>query len=489
MALRQYIIVVDKPTKIIRPHADIRVMTATDYIVHEAVDKTTPRNKFKIINLCNNYDYLSKGYYCSLLAEARGQKSIPAARDIINLHWKRLYQETLHELNALLEKTFKESLKDEVTKTFLIYFGRIETPELQHLAQRIFDIFRFPIIGLELKFTHSWTISKIEAWSLDDVPMEKIGAFNDALTRFTGTAWSRRFIRTKEKYWLAILHDPKEGLPPSNVGALKKFVSIGRKMNCFVDMIDKTDLPILLEYDALFIRETTAIEHHTFRFAHKAEKEGIPVIDDMNSIIRCCNKVFLNELLSGHQVPMPKTVVLDKRRGKVPEVDLEYPFVMKIPDGSFSRGIYKVSTPAEYVQIAKQLFTKSEIILAQEFVASEYDWRIGVLGGEPLFASQYFMAKNHWQIYRHNANGHVTNGAHKTLPLNKVPADVLKTALRATNLIGKGLYGVDLKLTDKGIYVIEVNDNPNIDAGVEDQILGDKMYQRVLSHFITMIEE
>ena len=51
----------------------------------------------------------------------------------------------------------------------------------------------------------------------------------------------------------------------------------------------------------------------------------------------------------------------------------------------------------------------------------------------------------------------------------------MKTALRAANLLGDGLYGVDLKQTDDGCYVIEVNDNPNIDAGNEDALLNGAM--------------
>jgi len=66
---------------------------------------------------------------------------------------------------------------------------------------------------------------------------------------------------------------------------------------------------------------------------------------------------------------------------------------------------------------------------------------------------------------------------------------VLNTALKAANLIGDGLYGVDLKFVGKKVYVIEVNDNPNIDAGMEDLILKDELYQTVIKSFIRRIEE
>jgi len=64
---------------------------------------------------------------------------------------------------------------------------------------------------------------------------------------------------------------------------------------------------------------------------------------------------------------------------------------------------------------------------------------------------------------------------------------VINTAMRAANLIGRGLYGVDLKEVGDRCYVIEVNCNPNIDAGNEDQILGDALYREVMGVYARRI--
>jgi glutathione synthase/RimK-type ligase-like ATP-grasp enzyme len=63
---------------------------------------------------------------------------------------------------------------------------------------------------------------------------------------------------------------------------------------------------------------------------------------------------------------------------------------------------------------------------------------------------------------------------------------VVEVALKATKLIGNGLYGVDVKEVDGKAYVIEVNDNPNIDAGVEDCLLGEEIYTKIISHLLSM---
>jgi glutathione synthase/RimK-type ligase-like ATP-grasp enzyme len=59
--------------------------------------------------------------------------------------------------------------------------------------------------------------------------------------------------------------------------------------------------------------------------------------------------------------------------------------------------------------------------------------------------------------------------------------------VRAATLIGDGLYGVDLKQVGDRCYVIEVNDNPNIDAGNEDSVLGEALYREVLGVFLRRI--
>ena len=65
---------------------------------------------------------------------------------------------------------------------------------------------------------------------------------------------------------------------------------------------------------------------------------------------------------------------------------------------------------------------------------------------------------------------------------------MLRTALKAADLIGDGLYGVDLKETADGPVVIEVNDNPSLDSDVEDQVLGEELYLRLIGEFVERLD-
>jgi len=271
------------------------------------------------------------------------------------------------------------------------------------------------------------------------------------------------------------------------------FIKAGHRQRVDVELITRKDFSRIAEYDALFIRETTSIDNHTFRFARKAEAEGMPVIDDPKSIIRCTNKVYLWERLTAQNLPTPKTIPLNRYRFNEQTVlrledELGYPMVLKIPDGSFSRGMFKCGNRAEVLEAARSLFAHSRIILAQEFMYTAYDWRIGILNGKPLYACQYRQARGHWQIVNHEAAGSARYGGFETMYVEDAPPEVVRIALESAALIGNGFYGVDLKQNDKGIFVIEVNDNPSLDESVEDKVLKGALYDTIIGEFIRRIE-
>jgi glutathione synthase/RimK-type ligase-like ATP-grasp enzyme len=100
------------------------------------------------------------------------------------------------------------------------------------------------------------------------------------------------------------------------------------------------------------------------------------------------------------------------------------------------------------------------------------------------------MSKEHWQIVQHDASsGSHSEGTFRTFPIERAPKEVVKVALKAARLIGDGLYGVDLKHTEHGVFVIEVNDNPNIDEGVENAVLKDELYRIIIREFIRRLDK
>ena len=315
--------------------------------------------------------------------------------------------------------------------------------------------------------------------------------FATALEKFSLQIWRKPKVRKAFRYEMAILVNPQETLPPSDAAALKHFVKAAKELGISAELITRKDLARLSEFDALFIRETTSVDHYTYQMAKIAEAEDLVVIDDSTSILRCTNKVYLADLFNTHKVPTPKTVLLkqpspERLQELVKEIGL--PMVLKVPDGAFSRGIVKVETEQELISQAKKMLKESVILLAQEFMYTQYDWRIGILNNQPLFACRYYMVDEHWQIYKHEESAETESGGFETLPTFEVPKAVLDVAMKATKLIGNGFYGVDLKQSGDRVVVIEVNDNPSVDDGIEDLYLGQQLYTQIMHEFLNRLE-
>ena len=466
------------------------VVTVQDYLATPEYQKL---RDVRVLNLCRGYRYLSLGYYCSLLAEARRHRVIPAMRAITDLSAKAIYSLGAEDLDAQVHRSLSRRIAREAGRSEFemdIYFGRCADEALQDLAEEIFELFPCPLLRVQFEHDSKWRISAIRPLALSAVPTQQQALFVASFETYVSRRWRSPRVRESARYDIAILHNPAEKLPPTSARGLQRFIRAGKKLDLSVDLIERKDYGRLAEYDALFIRETTAIDHHTYRFAKRAQAEGMAVIDDPDSIVKCTNKVYLHELMSANRVPVPRTRVLQKGQLESLPVDaVSYPAVVKIPDGSFSRGVHKAENREQLEQYARELLRESDLILLQEFVYTEFDWRIGVLNRQPIFACQYFMSKHHWQILKHGADGQVTEGNARTVAVEDAPPEVVKTALAAANLIGDGFYGVDIKQAGERVVVIEVNDNPNVDPGVEDAVLGDRLYELILEDLARRLDE
>jgi glutathione synthase/RimK-type ligase-like ATP-grasp enzyme len=465
-------------------------ISARDYIA-----RAKPFGKrTRIVNLCADYSYLGLGYYCALTAEARGERILPSAEAMLWVGWKRIYRRALGDLERLLTKALAK--EEDGGAPIAVCFGLTADTRLKALGRAAFDAFRCPVIRIHTERARTaagkplMRIADVRVPNWKSLRGEERALFERGLDGYTRRHRPTPALAKAPRYALAVLLDPAEALPPSDPQAIRRLTRAGEALGVRVETIGRRDLPRLAEFDALFIRETTALDHHTYRFAKRAEAEGIPCIDDATSILRCTNKVYLAELFRSRNVPAPRTVVIDRAGLERAAAESRFPVVLKVPDGAFSRGVKRADDAAAMLTLGRVMLSRSALILAQDYTRTDYDWRVGILNGRPIFASKYFMARGHWQIINHAASGSPDQGGFETVPVEAAPPAVLDAALAAARPIGDGLYGVDVKETPDGrALVIEVNDNPNLDAGVEDRVLKDDLWRLLIRDFIRRIEE
>ena len=442
----------------------------------------------RVFNLCKSYRYQSLGYYVSLLAEARGHKPLPRVNAIEDMQSPSLVRLLTENLDELVQKSLSAIKSDHFELS--IYFGHNVVKQYDHLSRQLFNLLQAPLLRVYFdRHGNQWRIRSIKTIATNDIPLQHQDFVVQAATNYFSRhmPWPPKPVTPR--YDLAILHDPDNIEPPSNAKAMKHFEKAAENLGMHVELITQADLGRLPEFDALFIRDTTFVNHYTYRFSRRAIAEGLVVIDDPNSILKCNNKVYLAELLIRHHIPVPKTILVHKDNLEQVIPMLALPCVLKQPDSSFSLGVVKVTSEEELRNKVNELLDKCELIVAQEYLPTEFDWRITILDRRPFFACKYFMAPGHWQIIKHGEQKRdYIEGLTQAVSLEETPVKVVRMALKAANLIGDGFYGVDIKQIGKKCYVIEINDNPNVDAGNEDGILKDALYAQIMEVFLRRIE-
>lgn len=464
--------------------AGVEVVPARVYLTDPS---WTRERGLRVVNLCRDYRYQSTGYYVSLLAAARRHHPFPDLRTVLDMKSRHLIRTVDEELDAVIQKSLQHLEGREFALS--VYFGRNLAARHATLANRIFAQFPAPLQRAHFRRDERWRMTRVTPIAFRDVPASHRDFVAEAARGYLG----RRSVPVRQRrqafYDLAILHDPDEDPAPSDKTALARFERAARATGFEVERIRRDDYGRLAEFDALFLRETTFVDHHTFRFAQRAEAQGMVVIDDPTSILRCTNKVFQTEALSLRGVPIPKTWITDQVDAEHVERELGFPCVLKSPDSSFSRGVIKCGNRAELESESARLLVDSDLLVVQEYVPTDFDWRIGVFDGEPLYACRYLMAGGHWQIIKQTNAGRYRYGRVEPVAVAEAPPAVVKNAVRAAAAIGDGLYGVDVKVAGRRVLVTEVNDNPSIDAGCEDAILKGELYLRIMRGFLRRLED
>lgn len=274
---------------------------------------------------------------------------------------------------------------------------------------------------------------------------------------------------------------------PSEEAALQNFKCAAENAGQEFSFLFREEIAEIPKFNAVFIRATTDPLNTAYVVSKTAWTLGLKVIDDPESIQICANKIHQYALLEKFDVPHIPTVFLNKyelHHKNIASIfdTLGKPVVIKAPYTSFSRYVEKAACETSFRDITKRFFRKSDVLAVQKFTPTAFDWRVGVLNDEVLYVCKYMIPKGRW---KHGAKlrGKPTVIWGRTVAMKNqtAPQHVKDLALEACRVVGKGLYGVDIKEVDGEYVVVEVNDNPSIYAGYEDRCAKD-LYDKVITY-------
>ena len=481
------LIVVNNPERWPLHVPGVSLTSARTYLTDPSFSE---RRGLKVFNLCRSYSYQSLGYYVSLLAEARGHRPQPSVETIQDMKTQAVVRIVSDDVAELVRRCLAPVRSDEYVLS--IYFGRSLAQRNQSLALALFNQFQAPLLRARFRRDpeQGWELAGIRPIPNNEIP-ESHRSFVvwAAEEYFKGRRFSPRRSRST-RYDLAILHDPSEEYPPSNARALQRFVRTAAEVGLAAELITKDDYGRLAEFDALFIRETTSVNHYTYRFASRAQAaEGLVVIDDPRSIVRCTNKVFLAEVLERHGVPIPRTLIVHRDNiGRVAD-ELGLPVRAQAARQRLLPGRHQgllarragrgAGATAGGVGAGRRPGVRADRVrLARRRPRRQAALRLPLLHGHgPLADHQAARAASARLRARRDPAGR-----------GRAQAGRARRGARGQPDRRRPLRRRHQAVTAVAVYVIEVNDNPNIDAGFEDAVLKEELYRRIMAGFLERIE-
>jgi ribosomal protein S6--L-glutamate ligase len=205
------------------------------------------------------------------------------------------------------------------------------------------------------------------------------------------------------------------------------------------------------------------------------ERDGVPICNSALSIARSRDKLRALQLLSAHDVGIPRTAIARDARTVRAAVDAVggTPVIIKLLQGTQGMGVMIADSKQAVESTLDTLWGLGQNIILQEFIAESKgrDIRALVVGGEVIAAMRRTAKEGEFRSNLHRG------GAGLRVELD---AEYARAAIAATRIMGLDVAGVDMLESKDGPRVIEVNSSPGL-RGVE-QATGVDVAQLIVAH-------
>jgi ribosomal protein S6--L-glutamate ligase len=212
--------------------------------------------------------------------------------------------------------------------------------------------------------------------------------------------------------------------------------------------------------DAVIPRIGASITYFGCAVVRQFEQMGVFALNDSNGIASSRDKLAALQLLSRHHLLLPKTAVVRRKHEILKAIDEigGVPVVIKLIEGTQGVGVVLAKDKLSAQAIIELLQSAKQNILVQKFVAesSGRDIRAFVVGGK-IVAAMRRISTNPSEFRANVHRGAKAEGI-------KLSPDFEKAALKAAEILGLNVAGVDLLESHEGPLVLEVNSSPGLEA-------------------------
>ena len=217
----------------------------------------------------------------------------------------------------------------------------------------------------------------------------------------------------------------------------------------------------LSRYDAVLPRIGASITYFGTAVVRQFEQMDVFCANSSAGISNSRDKLRSLQILSRHRIGIPQTTFVRDKKDVLPAIERVggAPVIIKLLEGTQGIGVLLAETVKSAEAIIELLQSQKQNILIQKFVAESKgrDIRAFVVGDQ-VVAAMRRVAQG--QEFRSNVH---RGGLTEPVVLDEVYRE---TAVRAAQIMGLRIAGVDLLESASGPQIVEVNSSPGLE-GIE----------------------
>ncbi len=217
----------------------------------------------------------------------------------------------------------------------------------------------------------------------------------------------------------------------------------------------------LSEYDAVLPRIGASITYYGTAVVRQFQQMGVYCANPAHGIVNSRDKLRSLQLLSRHHIGIPKTNFVRDKRDVLPAIERVggAPVIIKLIEGTQGIGVLLAETVKSAEAIIELLQSQKQNVLVQKFVAESKGKDIrAIVVGDRVVAAMRRVAQG--QEFRSNVH---RGGIAEAVELDDAYID---SAVRAAQIMGLQVAGVDMLEGKDGPQIMEVNSSPGLE-GIE----------------------
>jgi ribosomal protein S6--L-glutamate ligase len=226
--------------------------------------------------------------------------------------------------------------------------------------------------------------------------------------------------------------------------------------------------------DAVIPRIGASITFFGTAIVRQFEQMGVCCLNSSLGIITSRDKLFSIQLLARHNLGIPQTLFVKRRDAILPGIEKlgGAPVIIKLLEGTQGIGVILADTDKVGEAIVETLQSRKQNVLLQKFIQESKgrDIRAIVVGNRVVAAMRRVAAGEDFRSNIHRGGSG-----------EKIDLDLRfeRTAVRAAQLMGLSVAGVDMLEGEEGPMIIEVNSSPGL-QGIE-QVTGTDVAGAIVS--------